>query len=194
MSSMMRPTMVLMICFSGMLIRIHKNRKELMTIEESSFPNDRRNKRINLPRKGRASADFKLEPIDDGNSNMDDSSIVKVEVFEIEEVRSKSEEAIKLADSADGKMVIEEIGTDDVKTEVLEIHTGEDESCETRTEAKLLSEIEQSSSQEKFEPKESTDFEDNTDFFIADKIVTEVPSSPLTSQPQLPGQSENELR
>ena len=179
--------------FSGMLIRIFKNRKELMTIEESSFPNDRRNKRINLPRKGRASADFKLEPIDDGNSNMEDSSVVKVEVFEIDEVQSKSEEATKLA-SADEKMIIEEIGADDVKTEVLEIHTGEDESCETKTETELLSKVEQKSSQEKFKLNKSTDFEDDTDFYIADKINTDVSSSPVASQLQMPGQSENELR
>ena len=147
-------------------------------------------KRKNLKRKdsGKPTSshidDFKLEPIDD------DSPDVKMEVFEIE----NSEEAIETGDSAE-EMVIEEIGTEDVKIEVLEINTAEDEISENSDEKTVK--VEQSSTYEKFEVKTSTELEDSTDFFIADKMNFQVSGSTENSCPQLielNDRSENNLR
>ena len=149
-------------------------------------------KRKNLKRKdsGKPTSshidDFKLEPIDD------DSPDVKMEVFEIE----NSEEAIETSESAQ-EMVIEKIGTEDVKIEVLEINTAEDENFESGTNDEKSYKVEQSSSYEKFEVKTSTDLEDNVDFFIADKMNLQVSSSTENSSPQLielNDRSENNLR
>ena len=151
------------------------------------------NKRKNLKRKdsgkptSRHIDDFKLEPIDD---ETDVSPDVKMEVFEIE----NSEEAIETGDSAE-EMVIEEIGTEDVKIEVLEINTAEDEISENSDEKTVK--VEQSSTYEKFEVKTSTELEDSTDFFIADKMNFQVSGSTENSCPQLielNDRSENNLR
>ena len=138
-----------------------------------------------------ASDDFKLEPIDDV---IEDSPDVKMEVFEME----SSDETIKHDHSATempSEIVIEEIGTNDVKIEVLEINTVDDESFENKTLNEESVKTEQCSPEE-FEPKMSTDFDDNTDFFIADQIDSEFSKSVESSSPQiieLNEQSENNL-
>jgi len=171
------------------LTHIYDNRREFLAMQNLPSLDS---KRKNLKRKdsGKPTSshidDFKLEPIDD------DSPDVKMEVFEIE----NSEEAIETSESAQ-QMVIEEIGTEDVKIEVLEINTAEDENFESGTNDEKSYKVEQSSSYEKFEVKTSTDLEDNVDFFIADKMNLQVSSSTENSSPQLielNDRSENNLR
>ena len=137
------------------------------------------------------SDDFKLEPIDDV---IEDSPDVKMEVFEIE----NSEEAIKHDHNPTEmppEIIIEAIGTDDVKIEVLEINTVDDESFENKTRNEESVKTEQCSFEE-FKVKMSADFDDNTDFFIADQINSEFSKSVENSGPQiieLNEQTENNL-
>ena len=82
-------------------------------------------KRKNLKRKG-ALDDFKLEPID----NADPAPDVKIEVFEIEGSHNTV--------GTHEEMIIEEIGTADVKIEVLEINPAKQKAKKMNLKTKKL--------------------------------------------------------
>ena len=177
-----------------------------------NLPIQKRNGRKNLRRKGeKAYNDFKLEPIDDADPDAPD---VKIEVFEIE----GSDNAVEY-DDTHKEMMIEEIGTADVKIEVLEINTAEAESEENESEDEKTAKVEQSSAYEEFDASKRPAFEDKTEFYIParmksdvfddeetdapesphqfDKIGRETRTEPETSSPQLielNDKSENDLR
>ena len=191
------------------MTHIYQNRREFLALQ--NLPIHKRNGRKNLKRKGEKSLDdFKLEPIDDADPAPD----VKIEVFEIE----GSDNAVKYDDSHE-EMIIEEIGTADVKIEVLEINTAEAESEENESEDEKTAKVEQSSVYEEFDVSKRTPFEEKTEFYIParmksdvfddeetgppesphqfDKIGRETRTEPETSSPQLielNDKSENDLR
>lgn len=191
------------------MTHIYQNRREFLALQ--NLPIHKRNGRKNLKRKGEKSLDdFKLEPIDDADPAPD----VKIEVFEIE----GSDNAVKYDDTHE-EMIIEEIGTADVKIEVLEINTAEAESEENESEDEKTAKVEQSSVYEEFDVSKRPAFEDKTEFYIParmksdvfddeetgppesphqfDKIDRETRTEPETSSPQLielNDKSENDLR
>merc|ERR1712157_194106 len=87
-------------------------------------------------------------------------------------------------DDTHKEMMIEEVGTADVKIEVLEINTAEAESEENESEDEKTAKVEQSSVYEEFE----ANFEDKSEFYIPARMKSDVFDDEETDAPESPHQ------
>ena len=163
-----------MLYLSRTLTHIYNNRREFLAMQ--NLPVHKRNKRKNLKKKG-ALDDFKLEPIDDVDAAPD----VKIEVFEIE----GSDNIVH----DDTEMIIEEIGTADVKIEVLEINTAEAESDENEFEDEQTAKVEEHEESDASKRRKAVEaFEKKTEFYIPAQLKSDVFDDVETGAPEVPCQ------
>ena len=165
-----------MLYLSRTLTHIYNNRREFLAMQ--NLPVHKRNKRKNLKKKG-ALDDFKLEPIDDVDAAPD----VKIEVFEIE----GSDNTVGTHE----EMIIEEIGTADVKIEVLEINTAEAESDENEFEDEQTAKIEEHEESDASKRRKAVEaFEKKTEFYIPAQLKSDVFDDVETNTSEVPCQFE----
>ena len=165
-----------MLYLSRTLTHIYNNRREFLAMQ--NLPVHKRNKRKNLKKKG-ALDDFKLEPIDDVDAAPD----VKIEVFEIE----GSDNTV----GAHEEMIIEEIGTADVKIEVLEINTAEAESDRNEFEDEQTAKVEEHEESDASKRRKAVEaFEKKTEFYIPAQLKSDVFDDVETDTPEVPYQFE----